>query len=123
MTHEKLVVLGLLFIIGTCTGCDNNDSKINKPSVQEETEETIGDIENTENTENQADLTQSQNLKVPHTQEEMEEAFGTVDEEGNWTAPEGSYIDPKTGNILNKDGVLVGTTQKPYYNARPGSQG
>ena len=54
---------------------------------------------------------------------ELEDALGTVNESGKWTPPAGSHIDPKTGNILNKDGVVVGTTQEPYSKARPGSQG
>jgi len=53
----------------------------------------------------------------------LEDALGTVNESGKWTPPAGSHIDPKTGNILNKDGVVVGTTQEPYSKARPGSQG
>ena len=62
-------------------------------------------------------------LKTPRTKKELEDALGTVNESGKWTPPAGSHIDPKTGNILNKDGVVVGTTQEPYSKARPGSQG
>ena len=55
--------------------------------------------------------------------DELADELGTVNESGKWTPPAGSHIDPKTGNILNKDGVVVGTTQEPYSKARPGSQG
>ena len=119
MTHKKEVVFSLLFVIMVlCTGCsdkDNGDtSKNNRTSgesfVQEET------IESTDNTD-------TPELKTPRTKKELEDALGTVNESGKWTPPAGSHIDPKTGNILNKDGVVVGTTQEPYSKARPGSQG
>lgn len=124
MTRRMLIVLGVSFVMAACTGCSDED-KGDKPLNNESSIE-ISDQENTENTkdtENQTSSETTQKLKVPRTKEEMEAAFGAVDEKGNWTPPEGSYVDPKTGNIMNKDGVLVGTTQKPYYNARPGSQG
>ena len=117
MTHKKEVVFSLLFVIMVlCTGCsdkDNGDtSKNNRTSgesfVQEET------IESTDNTDN------ADGSSAPT---ELEDALGTVNESGKWTPPAGSHIDPKTGNILNKDGVVVGTTQEPYSKARPGSQG
>ena len=111
MTHKKEVVFSLLFVIMVlCTGCsdkDNGDtSKNNRTSresfVQEET------IENTDNIDN------ADGSSAPTPE---------VNESGKWTPPAGSHIDPKTGNILNKDGVVVGTTQEPYSKARPGSQG
>ncbi len=125
MTRRMLVTVGLLFIIVTCTGCSDKDSgneSINniEGSVQEE---TIEDAQSTENTEAQTTSTPTQKLQPPRTKKELEDALGVVDEQGKWTPPEGSHIDPKTGNIINKDGVVVGTTQKPYSQARPGSQG
>ena len=127
MTHKKEVVFSLLFVIMVlCTGCsdkDNGDtSKNNRTSgesfVQEET------IESTDNTDNaDGSSAPTPELKTPRTKKELEDALGTVNESGKWTPPAGSHIDPKTGNILNKDGVVVGTTQEPYSKARPGSQG
>lgn len=125
MTRGMLVTVGLLFIIVTCTGCSDKDS-VNESmnniegSVQED---IIEDTEKTDNTETQTTSEPTQKLQPPRTKKELEDALGTVDEQGEWTPPEGSHVDPKTGNIINKDGVVVGTTQKPYYKARPGSQG
>ena len=106
MTHKKEVVFSLLFVIMVlCTGCsdkDNGDtSKNNRTSgesfVQEET------IESTDNTDNaDGSSAPTPELKTPRTKKELEDALG---------------------NILNKDGVVVGTTQEPYSKARPGSQG
>lgn len=117
MTHKKEVVFSLLFVIMVlCTGCsdkDNGDtSKNNRTSgesfVQEET------IESTDNTDNaDGSSAPTPELKTPRTKKELEDALGTVNESGKWTPPAGSHIDPKTGNILNKDGVVVGTTQEP----------
>lgn len=128
MKYKAIVISGLLFVIISCTACGNsssgnevkNNSSSTEMSVQKETTE---DSEKAENTEAQTDPTSTQKLKVPRTKEELEEAFGTMNEQGHWTPPEGSYIDPKTGNIMNKDGVVIGTTQKPSSKARPGSQG
>lgn len=125
MTRGMLATLSLLFMIVTCTGCndkDNGKESINniEMSVQEE---TIEDAEDAETTEAQNTSTPTQKLQPPRTKKELEDALGAVDKQGNWTPPEGSYIDPKTGNIMNKDGVVIGTTQKPYSQARPGSQG
>ena len=78
-------------------------------------------IDNTDNADGSSAPTPE--LKTPRTKKELEDALGTVNESGKWTPPAGSHIDPKTGNILNKDGVVVGTTQEPYSKARPGSQG
>lgn len=78
-------------------------------------------IRNTDNADGSSAPTPE--LKTPRTKKELEDALGTVNESGKWTPPAGSHIDPKTGNILNKDGVVVGTTQEPYSKARPGSQG
>lgn len=122
MTRGILVAVGLLFIVVTCAGCSDKNSgneSINniEESVQEET------IEDTQNTETQTTPEPTQKLQPPRTKKELEDALGAVDEQGKWTPPEGSYIDPKTGNIMNKDGVVIGTTQKPYSKARPGSQG
>jgi len=123
MTRRMLVAVGLLFIIVTCAGCSNKDSG-NESNIEGSVqEETIEDTEKTDNTENQITSAPTQKLQPPRTKKELEDALGTVDEQGEWTPPEGSHVDPKTGNIINKDGVVVGTTQKPYYKARPGSQG
>ena len=113
MTHKKEVVFSLLFVIMVlCTGCsdkDNGDTSKNN------------NIDNTDNADGSSAPTPE--LKTPRTKKELEDALGTVNESGKWTPPAGSHIDPKTGNILNKDGVVVGTTQEPYSKARPGSQG
>ena len=99
MTHKKEVVFSLLFVIMVlCTGCSDKDNADGSSAPTPE-------------------------LKTPRTKKELEDALGTVNESGKWTPPAGSHIDPKTGNILNKDGVVVGTTQEPYSKARPGSQG
>lgn len=78
-------------------------------------------IDNTEQCRRQLG-TNARTENAPN-EKELEDALGTVNESGKWTPPAGSHIDPKTGNILNKDGVVVGTTQEPYSKARPGSQG
>lgn len=83
--------------------------------------ESTDNIDNTDNADGSSAPTPE--LKTPRTKKELEDALGTVNESGKWTPPAGSHIDPKTGNILNKDGVVVGTTQEPYSKARPGSQG
>lgn len=110
MIHQKLIICGLIFITFLCTGCsdDYNENEIISKEIS---------------ADEKADLSTTKKLKPPKTKKEMDETFGIVDEQGNWTPPEGSYIEPQTGNVLNKDGVLVGITPKPYSKARPGSQG
>lgn len=102
---------------------DMEKTSTEQTGQEEAVEDTEGDTEDIGNGENSAKLEEPQKLKTPRTKEELEEALGTVDEQGEWTPPEGSYIDPQTGNIMNKDGVMIGTTQEPYSKARPGSQG
>lgn len=128
MIHEILGIISLVFIMITCTSCSNeansNELINSRTSVEKSIQrKDAEDAEKTENIEDQVNSTSTQELQVPRTKEELEEALGSVNEQGNWTPPEGSYIDSKTGNIINKDGVVVGTTQEPYTKARPGSQG
>lgn len=47
---------------------------------------------------------------IPKNKKEYEGLFGTKDESGRWIPPEDSYVDPKSGNILNREGVVIGTT-------------
>lgn len=100
-----------------CVGCNSKSKEVinNKSST-----ETVSPRNNTEI---QNSSKQTEKLKIPKTKKEREEAFGAVDDQGNWTPPKDSYIDPKTGNILNKDGVVVGTTREPSSIALPGSKG
>ena len=118
MTHKKEVVFSLLFVIMVLS---KNNRTSGESFVQEETIESTDNIDNTDNADGSSAPTPE--LKTPRTKKELEDALGTVNESGKWTPPAGSHIDPKTGNILNKDGVVVGTTQEPYSKARPGSQG
>lgn len=62
------------------------------------------------------------NLKVPRTEKEYEEKFGTTDKNGNFIPPKGSYVDKETGTIYNSDGVVIGSECTPHP-ARPGSLG
>lgn len=62
------------------------------------------------------------NLKIPRTEKEYEEKFGTTDESGNFIPPKGSYVDKETGTIYNSDGVVIGTECTPHP-AKPGSLG
>lgn len=53
--------------------------------------------------------------------EELENRYGTVDDQGNWIPPEGTYIDSVSGNILGPDGTLLG--RDPSIPVRPGKLG
>lgn len=59
----------------------------------------------------------------PHNQKEYDEMFGVVDESGTWIPPEGAYKNPKTGNIKNKDGVVISFGNQIPHPARLGSMG
>lgn len=125
MTRIISLAVGLFLVMILCVGCggkeNRNTSVEDKLSIEMSGhDKSIG---NTETAEEQPTSALKQEPEVLGTKEEEEEMFGTVDEQGNWTPPEGSYVDPKTGTILNKDGVVVGTTQKPTFKARPGSKG
>lgn len=56
---------------------------------------------------------------IPRNQKEQEELFGKTDKSGRWIPPEDSYVDPKTGNTINKEGVVIdlGKPTKPNPNA------
>lgn len=44
-------------------------------------------------------------------------------ESGTWIPPEGAYKNPKTGNIKNKDGVVISFGNQIPHPARLGSMG
>lgn len=50
---------------------------------------------------------------IPRSQKEAE-IVGTINESGQWIPPAGSYTDPKTGNILNREGVVIGNDKKIF---------
>ena len=56
---------------------------------------------------------------IPRNKKEQEEFFGKTDKSGRWIPPEDSYVDPKTGNTINKEGVVIelGKPTKPNPNA------
>lgn len=129
-TLRKAVVLGtFLAVMAMCTGCGDKENgevaktngNFEEPSVQDEKAANTEKTDVAEEETNSA--VQTSKLEPPQTEKEMEEAFGIVNEEGKWIPPANSHIDPQTGNIINKDGVVVGTTRKPYSKPLPGSKG
>lgn len=95
-----------MMICCTCNGCNNKETttqSIQKDSVKAESE--------TENL-SESDLANDRTLTMPSNKLEQEELFGTTDKSGRWIAPKNSYTDPKTGQIYNKEGVVIGNTNK-----------
>lgn len=128
MRHRMITALGLIIIMTVSTGCGNRQieekQRISDTVDTEENQEPEASEKNPE-LKDTSDTEEKQELKTPQTKQEMDEAFGTVDKQGKWNPPEGSHVDPQTGNIINKDGVVVGTTQRPRpaSQASPGSVG
>lgn len=94
--------MGILLIAAAflCTGCGNQGAENGKNN---EATEAISEAEAEGKTGSQG-----QKLTVPTTQQEHDELFGKTDSSGKWTPPKDSYTDPKTGNIYNKEGVVIG---------------
>lgn len=93
-----------VLICCVCNGCNNKDAST-----------ANGDDKNMESrVENETDSTskKSGTLTIPSNRAEKEELFGTTDKFGRWTAPKASYTDPKTGQIYNKEGIVIGNKNK-----------
>lgn len=85
-----------------------------EPETTKISETTATDAEKTAETVN-ADVPSP---TIPTTIKESEELFGKIDKvTGKWIPPEDSYTDPKTGNIINKEGVVIGIA--PGYTPKP----
>lgn len=46
---------------------------------------------------------------IPRNNKDKEELFGHTTNSGVWIPPKDSYTDPKTGDIYNKEGTLIGS--------------
>lgn len=121
-----------IFAIITCVifscfifiGCSKQETAIHKDNTEIETETVSeeADVSEKENETEKTQKTEKDQLTVPHNKKEEEELFGTTDKNGNWVAPEESYTDKKTGNIYNKEGVLIGVDPK-YFKPNPNAVG
>lgn len=91
-----LIVLLLL----TCCGCNNRTD-----SIEEQRANDKGAV-------SQDILMQERdNGRIDSSGKwfSSEETSGTIDASGKWIPPKGSYVDPKTGNIINKEGITIGS--------------
>lgn len=114
---KKKIFAIITCVIFSCfifTGCSKQETAIHKDNTEIETETVSeeADVSEKEETE-KSEKTQSKT--IPKTKKEEEELFGTSDENGNWIPPEGSYTDPKTGTVYNKEGTVIGNDPR-YYN-------
>lgn len=107
----------MFFLIVLFTGCNSQtqkeNSNINKELVVTPTSIPVKKRPAKVNT---------QELKIPRTEKEYKEKFGTIDESGNFIPPKDSYVDKETGLIYNSDGVIIGSECTPHP-AKPGSLG
>lgn len=113
---KKFIILSAMIpMLLYNSGCSKKE--INTKDVTSQTE-----TEPKNETEKKVIIIQNKMPELPHTEKEFDEKFGTENEDGVWIPPEGAYRDPKTGNIKNKDGVVIGGGEAPHK-ARPGSKG
>ncbi len=118
-----LIILSLLLIIST--GCGAKETKKSGISEMPTATKEGGDEQGKEEVKEQRGaviVNPSELPEPPRNQKEYDEMFGVVDEDGKWIPPEGAYRDPKTGNIKNKDGIVIAGGETPHP-ARPGSKG
>lgn len=108
-----LFLLIAAFVCILCSGCRKEEPET-EPETTKISETAAADTEKTsENVD-----TDKPSPTVPTTKKEYEELFGKTDKvTGKWIPPKDSYTDPKTGNILNKEGVVIGTA--PGYKPKP----
>ncbi|MGI6062886.1 hypothetical protein [Blautia sp.] len=115
--QRKFYVSFMFFLIVLFTGCNSQtqkeNSNINKELVVTPTSIPVKKRPAKVNT---------QELKIPRTEKEYKEKFGTIDESGNFIPPKDSYVDKETGLIYNSDGVIIGSECTPHP-AKPGSLG
>lgn len=101
-----------MLICCICNGCSNKGTDTS--NIQEDSANTESQTEYV----TESDLPANRNFTIPKNKKEYEELFGTKNESGRWIPPEDSYVDPKSGNILNREGVVIGTTNtKPNPDA------
>lgn len=124
---KKKLLLIFTCIIFSCfifTGCNKQETTVQQSTTKTKTQADSDEADSSEK-ENETEKTQKtekDQLTVPHNKKEEEELFGTTDKNGNWVAPEESYTDKKTGNIYNKEGVLIGVDPK-YFKPNPNAVG
>lgn len=150
MKRRMLIIFCVLAMTAAGTGCGEkaaedtsarSESSVERPVQEVFEEETEDNTTITEGIEAQADQEPAERQHLPVTKEitetvkpvipegeaaslgkeELENRYGTVDDQGNWIPPEGSYIDSYSGNILGPDGTLLG--RDPSIPVRPGKQG
>lgn len=108
-----LFLLTAVFVCIFCSGCRKEEPKT-EPETTKISETTATDVEKTAETVN-ADVPSP---TIPTTIKESEELFGKTDKvTGKWIPPKDSYTDPKTGNIINREGVVIGIA--PGYTPKP----
>lgn len=108
-----LFLLTAVFVCILCSGCRKEEPKT-EPETTKISETAATDAEKTAETVN-ADV---QSPTIPTTIKESEELFGKTDKvTGKWIPPKDSYTDPKTGNIINREGVVIGIA--PGYTPKP----
>lgn len=120
---KKLLVIFtcVIFSCSIFTGCNKQETAIHKDNTEIETE-TVSEEADVSKKEETEKSEKAQPKTIPKTKKEEEELFGTTDKNGNWVAPEDSYTDKKTGNIYNKEGVLIGVDPK-YFKPNPNAVG
>lgn len=106
-TKIRGCLFALALVCGICTGCG---SKENLDSQQNSEAASSASAESSPITEEETEAAVSgKTMTIPKTQKEHDELFGTVDENGEFVPPEDSYVNPKTGNIINREGVVIGS--------------
>lgn len=121
---KKLLVMFtcLVFSCSIFTGCTKQKAVVQQNTPEIKTETAASDEADSSEKEKETDKSEKEQLTIPHNKKEEEELFGTTDKNGNWVAPEESYTDKKTGNIYNKEGVLIGVDPK-YFKPNPNAVG
>lgn len=126
MAKKKYMIffIGVLLVISAgCSTKEVTQPDINKYDVGIEMDNKEQISEGAKKTSNHVEAEPSKIPEAPRNQEEFEEMFGVVEESGTWIPPNGAYKDPRTGNIKNKDGVVISGGNETPHPARPGSKG
>lgn len=109
LTMKKLTKIIKMYVFAVLVGCllcgcvHREDSS----AVKLESEENESKSMTEQGTSNQE--VPHKTKTIPQNKEEKEKLFGRVTNSGVWIPPKDSYTDPKTGDVYNREGTLIGS--------------
>ena len=108
---EKVTKSALLYVLAALVGCLLCGCGARKDSFVAKIESELNEPESIaeQGTSNQKAPHKART--IPQNKEEKEKLFGST-KSGVWIPPKDSYTDPKTGDVYNREGTLIGSRNK-----------